>query len=191
MNGNEYATLYALTTAIGLRPFLVLALASLAMHFGYLHPSGAFAKLGSDGATWLFAGLAVLEFAGDKIPVVDHALQAMHFAIKPLAAAILVDGAIPAGTPDGATYALMALGAANALGVHTGVTAMRGASTVATLGVANPVVSVIEDILAIGAALLAFIAPYLGAIGAVLLSIVIVSLVWRVYRGMRRRVPAR
>ncbi len=190
MNGSEYATLYALTTAIGLRPFLVLALASLAMHFGYLHPSGAFVKLGGDGVTWLLAGLAVLEFAGDKIPLVDHALQAVHFAVKPAAAAILVDGAIPAGTPDGATYALAALGAANALGVHTGVTAVRGASTVATLGVANPIVSVVEDVLAVGATLLAFLAPFLGAIGAIALSVVLLVLGRRVYRRTRRRAPA-
>ena len=75
MDPSTFATAYGLSTSIGLRPFLTLALASIAMHFGYLHTSHAFAFLGSGGATWLLAGLAVLEFAADKIPIVDHALH--------------------------------------------------------------------------------------------------------------------
>jgi hypothetical protein len=50
-----------------LRPFVTLALASLAMHFGYLHPSAPFASLGSDGATAVLALLAVLEVLSDNI----------------------------------------------------------------------------------------------------------------------------
>jgi hypothetical protein len=89
MDAAGFATAYGLSTSTGLRPFLVLALASLAMHFGYLHPSHAFAYLGSDGATWLLVVLAALEFAGDKVPGLDHALHAIHIATKPIAAASL------------------------------------------------------------------------------------------------------
>ncbi len=88
MDPATFATAYTLSSSIGIRPFLTLAIASLAMHLGYLHPSPAFAYLGSDGATWLLGGLAVLEFVGDKIPVVDHTLHVLHFATKPIAAAL-------------------------------------------------------------------------------------------------------
>ena len=94
MDAQQFATAYALTTSIGLRAFVTLALASLAMHFGYLHPSPAFAWLGSDGATIALGVLAVLELASDKVPVVDHFMHVIHFATKPVAAAILV-GALP------------------------------------------------------------------------------------------------
>src|ERR1700719_1335257 len=90
MDPTQFATAYALSTSVGLRPFLTLALASLAMHFGYLHPSHPFAALGSDGATVLLAVLAVLEFFAEKVPAVDHALHAVHFATKPVAAAVLI-----------------------------------------------------------------------------------------------------
>ncbi|MDQ2858880.1 MAG: DUF4126 domain-containing protein [Candidatus Eremiobacteraeota bacterium] len=176
-----------MSTSIGLRPFLTLTLASLAMHFGYLHPAHAFAYLGNGGATWLLGGLAALEFAGDKIPVVDHALHVVHFATKPIAAAVLVGSVLPAtGSPGPVTYALMGLGAANALGIHTGVAAVRGASTAATLGMANPFVSLVEDVLAVGATVLAFVFPFVGALLAFALTLLLLILVARTYRALRR-----
>src|SRR5271165_1682726 len=153
MDPMAFATAYALSTSIGLRPFLTLALASLAMHFGYVHPAPAFAYLGSDGGTLLLAAMAVLEFGADKIPVVDHTLHVFHFAVKPVAAAILVGSVLPPdiGAGDAVNYALMGVGALNALGVHGGVATLRGASTATTGGLANPIVSIVEDVMAVGA----------------------------------------
>ena len=193
MDSTTFATTYALTTAIGLRPFLTLALASLAMHFGYLHPAAGFAYLGTDGATWLLAALAAVEFAGDKIPIVDHALQASHFALKPIAAAILVGSAVPANSADAGIpeYGFMALGALNALGIHTGITAARGASTALTLGIANPFLSAIEDVLAAVGVFAAIVWPFAGAIGAVVLTLFIALLVRYVYLAARSGKGAR
>jgi hypothetical protein len=186
MNASEFATTYALTTAVGLRPFLTLALASVAMHFGYLHPAAAFVYLGTDGVTWLLAALALLEFAGDKIPVVDHVLQAAHFALKPVAAAILVGSALPAQSQAaGPAYGLMTLGALNALGIHTGITAARGASTLLTLGIANPLLSIIEDVVAAGGATVAILWPFAGAAGAVVVTLIVIVLARYVYLAAR------
>ena len=189
MDGSSFATAYGLSTSIGLRPFLVLAIASLAMHLGYLHPSHAFAYLGSDGATWLLAGLATLEFAGDKVPVLDHTLHVVHFATKPIAAALLVGSALPStgASPDIATYAMMGLGALNALGVHAGVATLRGASTSMSGGLANPIVSVFEDALALGATLLAIAWPFVGAVVAIGLTVVLVVIARRIYVTLRGR----
>ncbi len=190
MEASNFATAYALSTSVGLRPFLTLALASLAMHLGYLHPSPAFRYLGSDGATWLLAGLAVVEFVGDKVPVVDHTLHVLHFATKPVAAALLVGSAVPAtGSPEAGTYAFMSLAALNALGIHTGVAAVRGASTTMTLGAANPFVSLCEDLAAVGATLLALLWPFAGAALAIALTLVLLVLARRVYAQFRRRAP--
>ncbi|GAC1450602.1 MAG: hypothetical protein PVSMB8_09790 [Vulcanimicrobiaceae bacterium] len=189
MDAASFATAYGLSTSIGLRPFLVLALASVAMQLGFLHPAHTFAYLGTGGATALLASLAALEFAGDKIPVLDHTLHAVHFATKPIAAALLVGSVLPVGTgtPDAATFTLMGLGAFNALGVHAGVTTLRGASTVMSAGFANPVVSVVEDVVALGAALLAIALPYAGAVAAVAVSIVLIVVACRVFAAVRGR----
>lgn len=174
MDPSAFATVYALTASIGIRPFLTLAIASLAMHFGYLHPAHAFAYLGSDGATWVLASLAVLEFLGDKVPVVDHTLHVLHVATKPLAAALLVGSVVPdMGPGDAVGYALMGAGALNALGVHAGVAAVRGASTATTGGLANPFVSVGEDALTLAATGCAFLAPFFAAAAALALTLVL------------------
>jgi hypothetical protein len=187
MDPSTFSTAYGLSTSIGIRPFLTLALASLAMHFGYLHPSHVFAFLGSDGATWLLGALAVLEFAADKIPLVDHALHVVHFATKPVAAALLVGSAVSgSGSPDAVSGVMMGLGALNALGVHTGITAVRGASTAMTLGTANPLVSLGEDIAAVFAAVLAILVPVAGAILAAALTFVLFLVARHVYLVLRR-----
>ena len=185
MDAATFATAYALSTSAGIRPFLTLAIASLAMHFGYIHPSHAFAFLGSDGATLLLAGIAVLEFGSDKIPGVDHALHMLHFAVKPVAAAIVVGSAIPdvGVTPD----ALMGAAALNAIGVHAGVAAMRGASTSLTLGMANPLVSFLEDFAAFASTALAIALPFVGATLAAILTIAVLLVARVVWVELRKR----
>jgi len=187
MDSTSFATAYALSTSIGLRPFLTLALVSLAMHFGYLHPAPAFAYLGNDAATWVLAALAAIEFVSDKVPVVDHGFHVIHFATKPLAAALLVGSLAPDPSLDGGTYTLMALGALNALGVHSGVTAVRAASTTMTLGTANPFVSLLEDVAAIAGTVLALLLPWVAAILAAVLTAVVALVVRHLYLTLRRR----
>jgi hypothetical protein len=186
MDPATFATAYTLSTSIGIRPFLTLAFASLAMHFGYLHPSPAFAYLGTNGATWILAGLAAIELIGDKIPVVDHTLHVIHFATKPVAAALLVGSAVSgSGSPDLVTGLLMGVGALNALGVHAGVTALRGASTATTLGVANPFISLGEDVAVVVSTVLAIFVPFVGALLAIAVTLVVVLVGRQVYRAMR------
>ncbi len=187
MDPTAFATAYSLSTSIGLRPFLTLALASVAMHFGYIHPSHAFTFLDTNGATALLAALAALEFTADKIPVVDHALHVVHFATKPIAAAILVGSVVPDVSPEHAwSYALMGAGALNALGVHGGVAALRGASTVTTGGFANPFVSLIEDAVAVTGTVLAVLLPIVAAALAVLLTLVLFFVVRTLVRAAHR-----
>ena len=187
MDASQFATAYALSTSVGLRPFLTLALAALAIHFGYLHPAMRFNFLGTDGAAIVLGVFAVIEFFADKIPVVDHAVHVLHFAAKPIAAAILVGSMVPDGsTPDVATTGLMALGALNALGVHGGVAALRGASTATTAGLGNPILSIIEDVIAVVGVVVAFVAPFLGAALAVVLTIVALFCIRGIVIALRR-----
>ena len=184
-----FATAYALNTSVGIRPFLTLALASLAMHLGYLHPAHEFAFLGSDGATVLLASIAMLEFVAEKVPAVDHVLHIFHIAAKPVAAVILVGAAAPdlGGGDSAYTYALMGAAALNALGVHAGVATLRGASTVTTAGVANPFISLIEDAATVIATVLALLAPLAGAILAFLVTLVLIFAARAIFRHVRSR----
>lgn len=187
----QYALAYALTTSAGVRALLPLAAASFAAHAGWIHPPGEFAWLGHGAVMWVLIAFAVLEMAADKIPLVDHAMHFLHVAAKPAAAAIIIGGTThPHG--NGELIFLMAVGALNALGIHGAVVATRAASTVGTAGIANPLVSTVEDTGSIGVVVLAFVAPVIAAVLALIATIVIVIVARHVYLRMRRkRVAAR
>lgn len=181
----QYALAFALTTSAGLRGVLTLAVASLAVHLGFLHPPEAFAWLGSTTVTIALGAVAALDFAGDKFPVIDHAFHAVNIVVKPLCAAILVGGTLHPHS-QGALVALMALGVFNALGIHAASATVRGASTATTGGLANPVISSVEDVGSIAMLVIAFVAPLVGAALAVVLAfglLVFARRIWKAVRG--------
>ncbi len=175
-----------LSASSGLRAFLPLFALALAFHFGAfgLHATGHFAWLGSPIALSTLGIATVLEIAGDKIPVVDHALDTVGTLVRPAAGA-LAAGAVLNGS-DPATGALLGLivGAPLALGVHGAKAATRGASTVSTLGLGNPFVSLIEDIVVVATTTAAFFIPVLVP----LLLVVAGWLGWKIYRSVRARI---
>lgn len=180
----QYALAYALTTSAGLRAVLTLAAASLSIHAGLFHPPAGFAWLGSTPVTIALLGVAALEFLADKVPLVDHVMHALQIVIKPAAAAILVGGAIHVHSgPE--LYGLMVLGALNALGIHATSATVRGASSALSLGVANPFLSILEDVLALTMIVLSFLAPLVGAAAAVVLTVVIVRYGRRAFARVR------
>lgn len=181
----QYALAYALTTSAGLRGVLTLAIASLAVHAGYLHPPGAFAWLGSTPVTIALACVAILDFAGDKIPVVDHALHAINFVVKPACAAILVGGTVHPAS-HAALVTLITLGIFNALGIHAASATVRGASTVATGGIANPAISTVEDAGSIALIVISFAAPLIGAAIAIVIAAVLVRYGRKLWNSRRR-----
>ncbi len=184
----QYALAYALTTTAGLRGFLTLFAASVAAHYHVIHPSPAFVWLGADGTVLVLGIFALLEMVADKVPAVDHALHAISFAVRPVAAAILVGGTVNTSSP-GELVGLMAAGALNALVVHTSSATARAASSVATFGLANPAISIVEDVLAIGSLVVTFAFPIIAAILALLVVITLIALGWRAYAGSRAAPP--
>jgi hypothetical protein len=182
-----YATALALSNAVGLRPFLTLALTAFAVHLQWLHPSATYAWMGERNVCIVLGVLAVLEFLGDKIPAVDHALHAVHFATKPIAAVLVSGGAMAAADPNAAAWATMAGGALNALGIHGLVATTRAASTSLTVGAANPLVSLFEDVLTVAAIAVAAFLPFVGAVIAVLAIVLAVVMLPRIVAALRRR----
>jgi len=182
----QFALAYALTATAGLRGFLTLFAAAVAAHYHLVRPSPDFEWLGSDGSLVVLGVFALLEIAADKIPAVDHALHAISFAVRPAAAAILVGGTVNMSNST-ELIGLMAAGALNALLVHTSVAAARAASTATTLGVANPVLSFVEDGVTIAGIIVAFAFPIVAALLALVL---VFSLIFAMRRiGGRLRKP--
>ncbi len=175
-----------LAASSGLRTFLPLLLLSGAArwHLAGVSLTGSFAWLGSDMA-FLALGLAALvELAGDKIPVIDHALDVAGTFSRPAAGALAA--AAVWNTHDPATAALIGLilGAPIAFGLHSAKAGTRGASTATTMGVANPVLSVVEDIAALFLGVMSLLAPVLVPFLLLFAGL----LLWKVYKAARRLV---
>jgi hypothetical protein len=182
----QYALAYALTTSAGVRALLPLAAASAGAHFGWIHPPEPFAWLGHGAVMGILIVVAVLEMLADKVPVLDHALHVLQIVSKPAAAAILAGGTTHAHGNEELIF-LMVIGALNALGIHGAVAGARLASSAGTGGLATPVLSTVEDAGSIGAIAIAFVAPVLAAILALLFTVVLVLVARFVYRRLRRR----
>lgn len=173
-----------LAASSGLRAFLPLLLLSVAAHWNFFHIElvPAFAWLGSPLALSALGVATAIEIAGDKIPIVDHFLDTIGTAIRPLAATLAAAAVMNTSDPTTAALLGLVLGAPLALGVHGAKAGTRGISSATTLGVANPVISVVEDIASLAIGLLSLLAPLLVPLVLVCLGIIL----WKTYALVRR-----
>ena len=178
-----------LAASAGLKTFVPLLALSAAerFHLFGLQLSPAFAWLGSWPALAALALATAAELAADKIPIVDHAVSAVGTVARPAAGAFAAAAAFHQLDPGLAALAGLVIGAPTALAFHTAQAGGRVASTATTAGVANPLVSLVEDVLAFGAAFLALAVPILVPIALVALF----WLVWRLTHGVRRALRPR
>ena len=174
-----------LASATGLRTFLPLLMLALAARFEM------FGVRLIDQMDWLVSWPAiaalttatVAEFAGDKVPAIDHALNAVGYVTRPVAGAVAAGSVFWGVDPAAAAIAGLIVGAPAALAFNAAQTGVRVGSTATTGGLGNPVVSLIEDVLAFLTVLVAFLAPVVIPIVLVGLAIV----VFRLARRLRER----
>jgi hypothetical protein len=178
-----------LAASAGLKTFVPLLVLSAAerFHLFGLQLAPAFAWLGSWPALAALALATAAELAADKIPIVDHAVSAVGTLARPAAGALAAAAAFHQLDPGLAALAGLVIGAPTALAFHTAQAGGRVASTATTAGAANPVVSLAEDALAFGTAILALAAPVLVPIALG----VIFWLVWRLTHRVRRALGPR
>ncbi|OOV14331.1 DUF4126 domain-containing protein [Deinococcus sp. LM3] len=151
-----------LSGAAGLNAFVPLLLVGVLSRFGVLGLNEPFDLLGN---TWVLVGIGVLgllDFVGDKIPGVDHALHLLGGVVNTAAGAVLF--AAQTGVADVPPVLSMALGVIVAGGVHATRAAVRPVATATTGGLGNPVVSGVEDGTSVLLSVLAVFAPVVGAV---------------------------
>mgnify|MGYP001814679162 CR=1 FL=1 len=177
----------ALAASAGLRAWLPLLLAGGLARAGVLDLGDSFSFLASNEALVLFGVATVIELVGDKVPTIDHALDAIGTPIRPAAGALLAASVL--GTVSDPLTALVlgtAVGAPSALVPHAAKTALRTVSTTLTGGLANPVLSFLEDAISLITFTLAVLVP---ALVVALLGITLYFLV-RLFRRRKAEAPA-
>ncbi len=178
-----------LASATGLRTFLPLLMLALAAKFEM------FGVRLIDQMDWLvswpaIAALAtatVAEFAGDKVPAIDHGLNAIGYVTRTVAGAVAAGSVFWNVDPSAAAIAGLIVGAPAALAFNAAQTGVRVGSTATTGGLGNPLVSLVEDVLAFLTVIVAFLAPVLIPIVVVVLAVV----VFRLTRRIRERTEPR
>jgi len=153
----------ALASACGLRAFLPLWILGLLGRAHVVHLAAKMQWLSHDFALLALGVATVVEIAADKIPVVDHALDAIGLVARPAAAwlasyAVFLDWPTPWGQ-----VASMAL-AVLALGIQVAKAKLRIGTTALTLGHGNPVVSVFEDLASLLMSLAGLLAPVIALV---------------------------
>ena len=142
------------------------------------------------GSTPVLITLGVMyciEFLADKIPAVDHAWDAIHTFVRPVAGALVAFASITPEMPQGFVILATVVGGSAALGSHALKSSVRGVSTVTTAGTANPFLSVLEDVFAIVQTFLAVLLPWIFlAVLAISLGVVLAWFVGRRTFGTRK-----
>jgi len=117
--------------------------------------------------------LYLIEFVADKIPTVDHIWDIIHTFIRPVAGALVAFAAVSNQIPHGAVIVATILAGSAALGAHATKATVRGISTATTGGLGNPILSLIEDVLAFISAIVAIFLPWLVLVLFVLLVVLV------------------
>jgi hypothetical protein len=126
--------------------------------------------------------LYLIEFVADKIPTVDHVWDVIHTFIRPIAGAAVAFAAVQNQIPRGAVIILTILAGGVALGAHATKASVRGASTLTTAGLGNPILSLIEDVFAFASAIIAILLPALVVVVLLVVTLFFVVL----YRRLRQ-----
>jgi hypothetical protein len=175
----------ALAACTGLRAWLPLLLAGILSRMEILTLGESWRFLGSNTALLLFGIATVIEIAGDKIPAVDHTLDAISTVLRPAAGSVLAASVLGFVNDPLAALALgAAVGAPSALVPHALKSGLRAASSTFTLGLANPVVSLFEDGLTLVLFALAILVPLLLVFVLLLLMALVARRVMRRQRAL-------
>ena len=171
-----------LAAPAGLNAWLTLLLVALADRFtGLVDLPADYEWLSSWPGMGVLAGGLAVETVVDKLPGADHLNDIVQTAIRPTAGAVVMLASTQGDLPPAVAGAI---GLALAGVAHATKAGARPVVTVGTGGFGNPVVSVVEDVVAASAVVLAIVVPVLAVL---VLAALFAATTWVVVRWRRRR----
>ncbi|MEM7576276.1 MAG: DUF4126 domain-containing protein [Planctomycetota bacterium] len=176
-----------LAAACGFRVFVPFFLVGVAHRAGYV-PPGLDSLVGMD---WLSTDLAlvvlgvatVAEVLAFYVPWFDNLMDTIATPLSGVAGTVMMMGVLD-GAPEPIQWGLGVLvGGGTSLGVQATTALTRGASTVATAGLGNPIVATVENV---GSSTLAVLAVLIGPIVIVAVVALVFWFVRKLARWRRR-----
>jgi uncharacterized protein DUF4126 len=173
-----------LAACAGIRAWLPLLMAGGLARWGIIELGPSFQFIASDRALILFGVATVLEILADKVPAVDHALDSLSTVLRPAAGSLLAASVLwQVSDPLTALALGVAVGAPTSLVPHAAKSLLRAASTTFTGGLANPFISILEDLMAVALFVLTVLIPVMVAAVLILIGLLVA-------RRLVRRTPA-
>jgi len=187
---SDYKILLSLVMGIGLsascgfRVFVPLLAASIATKMGILHLGDGFQWMGTTTAIIAFGAATIFEIAGYYIPFVDNVLDTITTPASVIAGTLLTASTILPDLDPMLKWGLgIIVGGGSAGIIQAGTALTRATSTVATAGVANPVVATAEHGLSIVGSILSLIIPFVVAIVVCIAIVVALFFMIRYFKG--------
>lgn len=171
----------------GINLYATVAVLGLLQHYGLARLPGGLQALDNWWVIGVALALYAVEFFADKVPYVDTVWDAVHTFIRVPAGAALAAAATSDVSPAVQVVALL-LGGGLALSTHGTKATVRAAANMSPEPVTNWLLSLVEDVIAVGAVVLAVLHPVvlLFIVGAFL--VVLAWILPRVLRRIRRMV---
>lgn len=189
-----------LAASTGIRAFLPITITAFLAKFNLIAIkdlySTPFIQYITDDRVLLFLILAtVIEILSDKIPAVDNFLDGVYTVIKPVIAFFTSYAVISANLEPWQNAIIAITLALSTTSVSMGLKGtVRLASTTTTAGTLNTIISFVEDILVSVKILLSMIFIWILPIMAfmsILLTIVLIMILFKVFRKKLREASAR
>jgi Domain of unknown function (DUF4126) len=166
----------------GINLYATVAVLGLLQHYKLAHLPGSLHILDN----WIIIGIAValyiIEFFADKIPYLDTVWDAIHTFIRVPAGAVIAAAATSDVNPAVQVVAFL-LGGGLALSTHGTKATIRASANVSPEPVSNWILSLVEDVIALGAVVLAVLHP-IGILMVILVFLVIFA--WILPKVVRR-----
>lgn len=179
----EIFAAFGLSASAGLNAYLPLLIVSVCARLGVFTLNPPFDVMTSWWVIGVLAVLLLIEIFVDKVPAVDTVNDVINTVIRPAAGAILFAAAANVVTDISPVLSVI-LGLLVAGGVHAAKATVRPVLTASTAGVANPVVSTVEDVISGVTALVSILVPWLVLLIATIG--IVMFLRWRIRRAERR-----
>lgn len=172
-----------LAASVGFRVFLPLFALSMAAYLGAWELNDSWQWIGSIPALVTFGVATLVEIFGYFIPWVDNLLDTLAIPLAGIAGtAVMVSTVVDLDPVVTWSLAIIA-GGGTATAIKGANATGRLASSSTTAGLGNPIVSTIETGTAVTVSTASILAPPLAAI----LVIIILAIVFRIYRKLRPR----
>ncbi len=169
----------------GINLYATVVTLGLLQRFEMVKLPGGLHILGEWWLIGLAGGLYLIEFIADKIPAVDSAWDAIHTFIRVPAGAILAATAFAEFDPA-VKFSAMILGGGVALSSHGTKAATRLAVNTSPEPASNIVLSLFEDALTFGSAVLMAFHPVVILVIVIIFLILAIWLVPKIVRALKR-----